>query len=167
MDAIGLNHLASLRGFVENLDTDNDEVHTADGSILNSVGQISATLTAGSRQHNCIIHVYDGLTDALLSRQSLCALEFLPTQWPKQVAHVSKPVITPSDLQQICADLLAEFSDVFSDTSLQPMNGTPMDIQLESECKPFCVHSSRCIPFGDCDQVKLQLDTLVADAVTE
>ena len=185
VDAIGIQHLDVLGGFVENLNIDADDVCTADGTRLQSVSSISAMLTAGSHQHMSTLHIYHGLTEALLSRATLSALGFLPSNWPKQVALVRQPSIgtpnvpksraptdstkarAPPDLAQIRTDLIAEFADVFADTALEPMNGPPMDIQLQPEPKPFCVHSSRSVPFAYRDQVKQQLDTMVTDGVIE
>ena len=95
IDAIGIRQLSAIGDFTENLATDLDDVRTASGDQLVSVGTIDATLTAGSSSHNTIIHVYKGLDDALLSRQSLRALGFIPPDWPKQVARIAQSHLGP------------------------------------------------------------------------
>ncbi|XP_065182282.1 uncharacterized protein LOC135812991 [Sycon ciliatum] len=183
IDAIGVDQLAHLGGFVENLATDHDNVHAANGERLVSAGKISATLTIGSLKHDSTIHVYRGLREPLLSRQSLYALGLLPDGWPKQVARVctsstpppTAPVVTtglvntpdPSKLAQIRADLLREFADVFDDTTLKPMCGKPMDIILEDDAKPHRVYTARPIAHAYREQVKTQLDNMVEEGIIE
>ena len=166
VDAIGPQHLTCIGGFTGNLDHDSDDVRAADGSRLQPVGKINATLSAGAKQHATTIHVYEGLTDALLSRPTLLALGFLPPDWPKQVARVgANPTV--DKINEIKAELLAKFKDVFDDTTLKPMNGAPMDIVLEDDATPHRVHTARSIPFAYRDQVKVQLDGMVSNGIIE
>ena len=170
IDAIGIRQLANIGGFTENLDTDPDDVRTASGDSLKSVGRINVTLTAGSASHNSTIHVYEGLDDALLSRQSLSALGFIPPDWPKQVARMTVPTSrdpSTAELDKIRADLLTEYADVFDDTILKPMSGPPMDIVLEPDAKPHRVYTARPIPYAYREQVKSQLDSMVSEGVIE
>ncbi|XP_065190961.1 uncharacterized protein K02A2.6-like [Sycon ciliatum] len=180
VDAIGEHHLELLGGFPENLDHDPECVLAASGEQLQNAGSIRASLQVGEVQHSTVIHVYKGLDDALLSRSSLSALQLLPSDWPAQypaanaaappkVRAVSKPVVNPSsaDIARVRDELLQEFSDVFSDTGLKAMAGPPMDIQLQPDAKPSCVHTARPIPYAFRDQVKSQLDTMVVDGIIE
>ena len=128
IDAIGIHQLSAIGGFTENLATDLDDVRTTSGDHLVSVGTIDATVTADSSSHNTIIHVYEGL-DALLSRQSLRALGFIPPDWPKQVAHIAAAISESpgaAELNKMREDLLSGFADVFDDSTLKPMVGAPM-----------------------------------------
>ena len=125
VDAIGIPHLDKLGVFVENLDLDSDDVRTADGTSLTPVGTISATLASDTLQHQSVIHVYDGLTDALLSIQSLKALGYLPDSWPKQVfsaTRVSPMPVNPmaAELERVRTDLLAEFANVSDGPHVAP-----------------------------------------------
>ena len=86
VDAIGPQHLEELGEFPENLAIDLDKVCAADDHGLESFGKISATLSVGSTIHQTTIHVYDGLSDAQLSRQSLQVLGCLPPNWPRIAA---------------------------------------------------------------------------------
>ena len=145
IDDIGICQLANIGGFTENLDTDPDDVRTASGDSLKSVGRIIVTLTAGSACHNSTIHVYEGLDDAPLSRQSLSPLGFIPPDWPKQVARMTVPTSrdpSTAELDKIRADLLTEYADVFDDTIPKPMSGPP-DIVLEPDAKPHRVYRAR------------------------
>ena len=170
IDAIGVRQLSHLGGLIENLDSDPDVVYAANGQRLVSAGRISATLRIGSSRHTSMIHIYHGLEDPLLSRQSLCALGLLPPNWPKQISRVSGTVPqTPSrsELEEIRSELLTEFADVFDDTTLKPMSGPPMDITLEDDAKPHRVYTSRPIAHAYREQVKTQLDSMVADGIIQ
>ena len=61
---------------------DEDDVRSANGERLKSVGKISANLSTEAADCDSTIHVYEGLSDALLSQSSLQALGFLPPGWP-------------------------------------------------------------------------------------
>ena len=176
IDAIGPQHLAHLGGFPENLGPDHDEVRAANGQRLVAMGTIEATLFSGSKQHHTLLHVYNDLDDALLSCGSLVALGFLPGEWPKQVAsiqleHPTTPALpinpSKSDIDKIRSGLLAEFADVFATDSLQPMTGPAMDIQLQPDATASCIYTARPIPYAFRDQVKTQLDDMVANGIIE
>ena len=173
VDAIGPQHLSSIDGFVENLDEDSDTVLTANGDQLESVGKIRAELTVGSSTCETIVHVYDGLSDALLSRTSLRSLGFLPPDWPAQVCSTTmsgqpgpkRP--DAAELARIRESLLLEFSDVFNDDELQAMHGPPMSILLADDAVPHRVNGARAIPFAYRDGIKRQLDGMVSDGIIE
>ena len=176
VDAVGARHLEQLGGFLENLQPVYNDVRTADGTSLKSFGSIPVTLTSDGRQHVSTLHVYDGLDDALLSRQSLEALRFLPKDWPQHVLSVQplkSPTVplapTAADIERIRGELLTEFADVFDAATLKPMAAPPppMDIVLEPDAKPHCVYTARPIPYAYRDHVKEQLDTMVADGIIE
>lgn len=169
VDAIGVDHLTHLGGHPENLADDFDDVMTADGRTLSALGQIQCTLSVGEVSHTTSLHVYGGLSDALLSRRSLEALGFLPEGWP-QVASLSRsPNEQPSSehIHQVHDDLLSEFADVFSDDQLRPMSGDAMHIQLQPDAKPFCITTTRPVPYAYREQVKAQLDDMVAAQIIQ
>ena len=153
-DAIGLADLYKLGGYPENLDDDDDDVRFADETRLRAIGSIVMQLSANGRNHDTVVLVYDGLHDALLSRQSLQALGFLPDNWPHrlQVARIDLPERdpTPAEINKIRADLVSEFADVFSESTdkLKPLAGPDMDIVLEPDAKPRRVYTARPIPYA-------------------
>ena len=105
VDAMGTRQLKHIGGLVENICPVTDIVTSVNGERLKSVRKIAATLSAGSISHTTTIHVYDDLSDALLSRTSLAALGFLPENWPKQMPRVAalqsdQPAMpTPDEIQ--------------------------------------------------------------------
>ena len=205
VDAIGLNQLDQLGGFPENLSVDRLTKTLspagANGQELRSLGKIDTTLRLDESTHDTTVHVYEELTDALLSRRTLMALGVLRSDWP-HVTHVRRlasPSVPPPDVNEVWhlatssapppdvnglrhfatssapsldvdpvrQQLLVEFSDVFDTSSLKPMHGPAMNIELEADAKPSCVHSSRPIPYTFRDQIKAMLDEMVADHIIE
>ena len=127
VDPIGLRHLSALGGNLADLTRDPDTVCTADGRSLTSLGRFRATLFMTTTHHTPTVHVYDGLTDALLSRTSLAAMGYLPEGWPQQIRRTtSDRDPPPAEVERVLAELLEEFSDVLNeDGELPPMNGVP------------------------------------------
>ena len=70
VDAIGLNQLDQLGGFLENLSVDEDIVTGANGQEFRSLGKIDTTLQLDETTHDTTVHVYEELTDALSSRRT-------------------------------------------------------------------------------------------------
>ena len=66
---------------------------------------------------------------------------------------------SPELRNQVTADHVAEFSDMFDATVLQPMNSTPMIINLRNTV-PFQLRRARPIPLAWKDQVKSELDSM-------
>ena len=52
-------------------------------------------------------------------------------------------------------------------SSLKLMHGPAMNIEVQADAKPSCVHSSRPIPYAFRDQIKDQLDEMVANHIIE
>ena len=149
VDAIGLNHLDQLGGFPENLSVE-DIVTSANGQELRSLGKINTALQLDETTHYTTVHVYEELTDALLSRRTLMALGVLPSDWPHvtHVRHLATSSAPPLGVDQVRQQLLVEFSDVFDTSLLKPMHGPAMSIELQADAKPSCVHSSSPIPYA-------------------
>ena len=106
------------------------------------------------------------------SRVRLCrSLGFLPHGWPRKSYRVSNPAAspdpTPNEIDEVRRQLMEEFADVFADSPLKPMKGPPMDIDLRPDAVPSRVHAPRAIPYAYRDQVKTQLDGMVAEGIIE
>ena len=172
VDAIGLKQLRAIGGDKESLVEDEDDVRSANGERLKSVGKISANLSTEAAECDSTIHVYEGLSDALLSQSSLQALGFLPPGWPGKLYRTheyQKRLNTPSpvEVEKIKAQLMEEFADVFNDTPLRPMKGPPMEIELKAEAVPFRVHGPRVMPYAYRNLVKAQIEDMVAQGIIE
>ena len=84
IDAIRPSDLALLGAERQDLTPDVKFVTSAVGERLNSLGTIAATIFAEPYSHQTDLHVYEGLSCPLLSRQTLKALHFLPHAWPQE-----------------------------------------------------------------------------------
>ena len=73
----------------------------------------------------------------------------------------------PQSISGVLAMLLEEFSDVFDATKLKPMMGEPMDILLQDDVTPSCAYSARPISYAFRDQMKSQIDYMVANGIVE
>lgn len=62
------------------------------------------------------------------------------------------------------ADVLVRKDDL-QKAPLQPMSGPPMRIHLREDAKPFAVHTPRLVPRAYQDQVKAELDSMVAQGI--
>ena len=172
VNAIGPDTLHTLGGDITDLSPDTLTVTSADGKVIKSLGKAHASLEHQDRTHRTELHVYADITDPLLSRDSLKALQFLPSTWPHNTVIARATAdddYAPSNpsIEEQRASLLAEFADVFSEQSLQPMNGEPMRIELQENAKPFCINAARTIPYGFRDQIQSQLDDMVRDNIIE
>ena len=167
VDAIGIRQLKHLGGFLENIDVDEAVVFSASGSPLENAGCISATLKLGPATHSTVLHVFYGLDDALLSRDSLKALKVLPRDWPHHVLQANCHFPSVEEIASFRSELLTEFADVFDDSSLQPMHGPPMTITLTPDAKPSHVNGARAIPFAYREQIKAQLDDMLSEGIIE
>ena len=157
-----------MHGCADDLHTDILTVKNASGVAMNSMGTIQACLSRGNLEYKTTLHVYEDLKGAILSRNGLKKLEFLPKDWPQQaINQIYKQDQMQPNVEADKAALMAEFSDVFSDDSPQPMRGPAMEIKLKDVVKPFCVGGARAIPYAYREQVKTQLDKMVADGIIE
>ena len=185
VDAIGLNQLDQLGGFRENLSVDEDIVTGDNGQETRSLNKIDTTLQLDETTHDTAGHVYEELTDALLSRRTLIALGVLPSDWPDvthvrrlaspsasppdviEVRHLATSSAQPLHVDKVRLQLLVEFSDVFATSPQKPMHCPGVNIELQADAKPSCVRSSRPIPYALGDQIKAKLDEMVADHIIE
>ena len=78
------------------------------------------------------------------------------------------PTTSPAEAKDF---FLREFKDVLVSKEdlraapLKPMKGPPMKIQLKDSAVPFAVHTPRQIPFAFRNQVKEELDSMVAQGI--
>ena len=175
MDAVSPTQLEKLAmgSKREDLQKDSCQVSVANGQELVSLGKITTALQHHDAALDTTIHIYKGLTDALLSRSSPVALRLLLQDWPSnckgQIFQTrALPVNpTPDDIAKIRLDLLREFSNIFDSTQLKPMTGPPMDIRLHPDATPLCALLAQPIPYAVREQVKVQLEDVVANEIIE
>ncbi len=145
-------------------------------------GKVMARLSRG--KHNFVTEVYvvSDIGQPILSLQGLKQLGFLHEEWPKQQAvnklslgagHVRKEIILSKGTtnNEVRNMFFTEFPDVFPDDDtvepLRPMNGPPMEIELEPDAKPFKRYKANKIPYAWEKKVKRQLDIMEKKDVIE
>ena len=78
------------------------------------------------------------------------------------------PTTPPAEAKNL---FLREFKDVLISKEdlwavpLKPMKGPPMKIPLKDGAVPFAIYTPRQIPFAFCNQVKEELDSMVAQGI--
>ena len=167
IDTIGVNELHALGGSSEDLRPVQMPVFSADHSKLEVVGKVPVRISANNTTTHSELYVIQGVQQPLLSKQSLKALGYLPKDWPNGIdSHMSvnNTSLSPEVLRE---QLLREYQDVFDMSNLKTMFTEPVHIVLKEGAVPFCLNSARPVPFAYRDQVKSQLDDMVAQQIIE
>ena len=156
-----------------------------DGRRRRPVGQIVVDLCVEGqvRTISAVFVVSGGVHEALLGRETALALGavILPFSnafsgrnqtvfsvsnvppLPEVIQHADTPLFIASRR----AALLEEYADVFDQTQLKAMVGTPMRIHLTANAKPFAMHVARPIAFGMRDEVEDEIKKMVEKGVIE
>ena len=183
VNAVNVKDLKALGGDPNKLEPDTEEVRSVGGHLLKSEGVTQVVIRPGRRKLTLDVHVYKKLDDAILSRKTLVDLGWISPNWPldmlqiravKTKDSVSSGPVSSSDTVSSDPEkpatkesLLNEFSSVFNEEELPPMNTTPMKIKLKPDAVPFKVNGARSIPFAFRDTVKAQLDKWESQSVIE
>ncbi|XP_068230979.1 uncharacterized protein [Palaemon carinicauda] len=152
---------------------------TADGSPMSpALGILQATLTLGKRSCLARIQVHENVEVPLLSYGHCQELSIISPDFPKpilEVKHVNRckelPISATTSPSAAKEYFLREFKDVLvskedlKTAPLKPMAGPPMRIYLKEGAVPFAIHTPRQIPFAFKDQVKEELDSMVAQGI--
>ena len=152
---------------------------TADGSPMSpALGVFQATFTLGKRSCSASVQVHNGIQVPLLSYGHCQKLAIISPDFPKpifEVKHVNRckelpfiPSTSPAEAKQFflhtCKDVLVSKEDLRT-VPLKPMSGPPMRIHLKDNAVPFAIHTPRQIPIAFRDQVKEELDSMVAQGI--
>lgn len=139
-----------------------------------ALGTFRATLTLGKRSYSAAIQVHDDIHMPLLSYDHCQELGFIFSDFPKQILEVNMStcvrscLFLPSRLPQKPG---STFARIQGRTGLQggPLGspikltaGPPMRIHLKDDVVPFTINASRQILFGYRNQVKDELNSMVA-----
>ena len=188
---IGQQHLQTLGIKLEELDSSEElRLRNPDDSDFNGnvLGSMQSTMTYGEKSVYGWINVMSHVSKPLLSWSHAQGLGILPKDYPQQipeiitngnVQHIQSilPLIpTTPPLRQsselIKSDLLQEFSDVLltkddlmNGVTLKKMNGPPMRIHVRDNAKPLAIHTARQVSPAWQEDVKKELQTLVAQGI--
>ena len=149
---------------------------TADASAMApALGTFLATLSLGKWSCSAVIQVHEGVQMPLLSYTHCQELAIISSEFLKpilEVKHVNRckglplpPITSPAEAKDF---FLREFKDMLVSKEdlraapLKPMKGPPMKIHLKDGAVPFAIHTPRQIIFAFRNQVKEELDSMVA-----
>ena len=164
ISAAGREILTRLGEHVDNLPPSGITPQTVNGSTMQPLGKLPVTLRLGDKQYQDDIHIYPGVSGALISWRASKGLGILPEHYPHPAPTVdisSCPTIKVTSTSQPSpvVDFSKEFPTVF-DGIIRNMDGEEFHISLTKNVKPFCVHTPRSIPFAFRDKLKAELDLL-------
>ena len=158
------------------------------GSQLRCNGTFTCSIQLGKCKANTEVWVSPDVSEFLLSRPLCRQLRLIPEDFPKQIASVARGAAalqaeqpgttstlepipdTPSasDIARIKKRLLSDFADVFSESDeLKPMRGDPMKIHVREDAVPFALTTARQVPFALREQVKEEIDKMLAKGIIE
>ncbi|CAL8135979.1 unnamed protein product [Orchesella dallaii] len=189
VDAISIQDIISLGEHAKDqLIPETQEVYAANGSSLGPVGSIHATLNLNHRSYQTVVRVFDKLTTPLLSKKGCIALGLISSEWPHSeleteknpiggeenlnIISVGKKELSVTNLpsteaEEIKEKLLKQLGVAFDDSTLKPMTGAPMKIDLIPDAKPCRRYKTYTIPFHWREQVQQQLDDMKTKGIIE
>ena len=163
------------------------QVSAANGQLMCCIGTFEVSISLQGRVARDTVYVFTESRGMLLAWYTAKTLGILPAHYPQPdtkqppviqevMTSPPRPPTTPSshsprdNLQQgkLHQQLMKDYSDVFasnSDESLQPMVGPPMVIHVAEDATPFAVRTARQVPFAWREDVKAQLDQMVAQGI--
>jgi transposase InsO family protein len=147
-----------------------------DNKPLKVIGTVPASFTVGGRETYDVIHICDKMSDFLLSFPSMKKLGIIPECFPEPMplaAAAEQQLPWLGNVRQVFAArdsaeqaLMQEYRDVFAEEEvLEPMQGPKMHIQLKKGARPTALSTARSIPFAWREEVKTQLEQMVAQGI--
>ncbi len=133
------------------------------GHQMEPIGQLPVSITLGEVTYSDTLHIYPEVRGVLLSWKTSKALRILPIDYPSPLNSTNVPTISgvAHDNTTSNLDPANEFPSIF-DGSVKQMDGEKFHITLAEEAKPFCIKTSRTVPFAYRDKLKAELETLEA-----
>ena len=168
ISAAGQGILRILGQHVDNLLPSSINPRAVNGSCMTPIGKVPVRLQLEGRSYDDDLHIYPGVTGALISWKAAKGLGILPAHYPQPEQKIQgstrQPKVQTTGLQGnthsvIAEELMLEFSSVF-DGEVTAMEGETFAIALMEGAKPFCVKTPRTVPFAYRDKLKKELDQL-------
>ena len=136
---------------------------------MRPLGKIPIAIQLGDQRYEDEMHIYPGISGALISWKAAMGLGILPPCYPyplpvrKSDKLPSQPeikAIIPAGHQEVTAEeIMQEFPSVF-DNQIRAMEGEMFHITLVDNVTPFCVKALRPVPFAYRDKLKEELELL-------
>ena len=165
--AAGPHLVRALNEHMDNLADSAVTPKAVNGSLLHPVGKIPrVTFEIDNRKASADVHVYECVSNTIISWSIAQKLGILPTNYPSPALainklHSSSPENPPTAATEA---IMAEFPSVF-EGQVRVMPGEKFQIRLADDAKPFCVSTPRTIPFAYRDKLKNEIDLLVQQGI--
>ena len=142
---------------------------TVNGMLMRPLGKIPIALQLGDQKYNDEMHIYPGVSGALISWKAAMGLGILPPYYPnpppipkfsRQLSQLELKATVSAGCQIATAEeIMQEFPSVFDD-QIRAMEGETFHITLVDNVTPFCVKAPRSVPFAYRDKLKEELNLL-------
>ena len=169
ISAAGQEMLQTLGHHIDNILPSHISPRTVNGSSMVPLGKIPITIQLGALKYKDELHIYPGVTGALISWKAAKGLGILPPYYPQpavQLLQGDPQKVTPActliqqtENQSVAQTLVAQYPAVF-DGQIRVMDGEKFHITLMEDPVPFCVKTPRSIPFAYRDKLQAELDLL-------
>ena len=167
ISAAGQEVLEFLGQHVDNILPSHISPRTVNGLTMTPLGKVPVTITLGKQMYQDNLHIYPGVSGALISWKAAKSLGILSKSYPYPdhsqgtMTQDSYPTMNVNQVDGSPAtdDLVNQFPTVF-DGHIHTMDGEKFSISLQEDAVPFCVKTPRSIPFAYRDKLKTELDLL-------
>ena len=168
ISAAGQGTMKILGQHIDNLLPSNISPRTVNGTSMTPLGRIPVTIQLGEAMYKDNLHIYPGVSGALISWKAAKGLGILHPHYPYPITepcmqkqpNVSIQTATTNSSNDLAAeDLVMQFPTVF-DGNIRVMEGETFHISLCPGAVPFCVKTPRAIPFAYRDKLKVELELL-------
>ena len=150
---------------IDNLASSNVAPKTASGHLMHPLGKLpNVRFDVEGRSTTEDVHIYRGVSGALLSWAASQRLGILPDQYPTPLPRQDVPRVVSTNADVTRDEIMAEFPSVF-DGQIRIMPGEEFHIKLTEDARPFCVNTPRTIPFAYKDKLKAEIDLLAQQGI--
>ena len=164
ISAVGTSILSQLNEHIDNLLPSSVIPKAANGTEMHPVGRLPVCFKIGNKEHLDDLHIYPNVTGTLMSWKTCTELGILPNCYPNLTisSNTVNSVAATTPAANLSLDkhsAVQEFPTVF-DVNINSMEGEEFHIYLTDDARPFCVNTTRSIPYAYCDKLKAELDLL-------
>ena len=141
---------------------------------MTPIGKLPVTIQLEGRRYTDDLHIYPGVSGALISWKAAKGLGILPDHYPhpgRTLKDTPQPNIKtassePSNTFSTAEEIMHEFSSVFNG-QVTTIHGETFTISLKEGAEPFCVKAPRSIPFAYREKLKKELGLLQQQGIIE
>jgi len=168
ISAAGQETLGILGQHVNNLLPSQISPRAVNGTYMKPLGKVPVTIRLEGRQYKDDLHIYSGVSGALISWKAAKELGILPAHYPNPERKMNNNTLNPeirvtgsSTESHITTteQIVQDFPSIFNG-EITTMEGELFTICLMEGAEPFCVKAPRSIPFAYREKLQKELDLL-------